>query len=338
MEQKNAIAAPAAPTETDLAEIIARPAGVFDPRVVAAIRPVAQLMAKSSLAVPEWLRENEGGCFAVCVDAARWGVNPFGLAKDSFCVNGGVPSYGGKSTYAIIRRLVGDLEHRYIGDWTKVQGKVAEKVSQKGTKYYTPAWKREDEDGLGIEVWRDDKKLTLLLTQCTVRNSTNWANNPQLQIYYQACKVWGRMYCPDALLGFYTVDEMAEADRVDMVNITPAPAADPSGKVSALKARLGMTDAAPAAEHEKAPEMPELPELPPETAAPKKRSEIIANEIAAQGAPVELDAVLAYLRNNGVADVDTDSAWPLTARRKFDADPGAAVREMVNRMLDKGLI
>lgn len=310
-------------TDVDLAEIIARPAGVFDPRVVAAIMPVAKIMAKSGLAVPEWLRDNEGGCFAVAVDAARWGVNPFGLAKDSFCVNGGVPSYGGKSTYAIIRKLVGDLEHKYIGDWTKVQGKVAEKVSQKGTKYYTPAWLREDEEGLGIVVWRGDKRLTLLLTQCTVRNSTNWANNPQLQIYYQACKVWGRMYCPDALLGFYTVDEMPE--EREMVNVTPAPAPAAS-KTEALKTRLGVGKTEPVTDAETVAE------------PPRKRSEIIKAELAAQGAPAKFEEVAAYLAKSGITDVDRDEVWPLALRHKFDADPGKAVAEMVNKMLEKNLI
>ena len=51
-----------------------------------------------------------------------------------------------------------------------------------------------------------------------------------------------------------------------------------------------------------------------------------------------LNDVLCYLRDNGVTGVDVDENWTLAARRKFDADPGAAVKEMVSRILDKELI
>lgn len=319
--------------EKSIAELVAEPAGIFDPRVYAAVMPMAKLMSEAGAAVPEWARNNPAGCFAVCVDALKWGVNPFGLIKDTASVNGGIPTYGGKATYAIIDRIVGKLHREYIGDWTKVQGKVEERTSQKGTKYYVPAWKREDEDGLAVKVWRTEADaITLTLRQCTVRNSTNWANNPMVQILYQAYKVWARVNEPGAILGFYTADEMPGADEPhEMVNITPEVVAAPaSGKVAALKNRLGVgkTDTAPA--------MPEPP--PTDASAPRRRSEIIAELIAAQGAPVTVEEVLAYLRDSGIEDIDDDAKVPLAVRHKFDADPAKAVAEMVNRMLDKGLI
>ena len=309
-----------APAVLDIQSAISAPAGIFNPAVVAAIVPVAQMMAKSGQAVPEWLRENEGGCFAICADAARWGVNPWGLARDSFCVNGGTPSYGGKATHAIIQRQVGDLEHEYIGDWSKVQGKVVEKTSQKGTKYYAPAWNRADEDGLGIEVWRGNKRLTLTLTQCTVRNSTNWATNPQLQLYYQACKVWGRMYAPAALLGFYTTDEMPDVETADPINVTPE-SAPRSGKVAALKERLGVTPAA---------------ELPPPG---KTRSAMIAEILERAKAPVVFADVEKYLKAPGVGEIDNAETWSDRAMLlRFDADPEKAVKAVANALADGNMV
>lgn len=324
-DKKTAMTTTAAPAQMaeaptfDLQAVIDTPAGIFDPRVVAAIAPVARMMSKSGPAVPAWLRDNEGGCFAVCVDAARWGVNPFGLARDSFCVGNGTPSYGGKATYAVIQRCVGDLDHEYIGDWSKVQGKVVEKTSQKGT-YYAPAWTRADEDGLGIVVWRGEKRLTLMLTQCTVRNSTNWANNPQLQLYYQACKIWGRMFAPAALLGFYTADEMPDSP-VEIQNVTPMATPASAGKVLALKERLGIPAAV--AEKQDGP----------------KRSEIIFAELKKSGAPVSYADVESYLKAHGVGDIDNPETWgDQSMLSRFDADPEKAVKAIADKIVDSELV
>ena len=300
-DKKTAMTTTAAPAQMaeaptfDLQAVIDTPAGIFDPRVVAAIAPVARMMSKSGPAVPAWLRDNEGGCFAVCVDAARWGVNPFGLARDSFCVGNGTPSYGGKATYAVIQRCVGDLDHEYIGDWSKVQG-------------------------MGIVVWRGKKRLTLMLTQCTVRNSTNWANNPQLQLYYQACKIWGRMFAPAALLGFYTADEMPDSP-VEIQNVTPMATPASAGKVVALKERLGIPAAV--AEKQDGP----------------KRSEIIFAELKKSGAPVSYADVESYLKAHGVGDIDNPETWgDQSMLSRFDADPEKAVKAIADKIVDSELV
>ena len=59
------------------------------------------------------------------------------------------------------------------------------------------------------------------MSQCFVRNSTNWASNPQLQLAYQAQKQWGRLNCPGAILGVYTTDELEEGPKTVEATVKP---------------------------------------------------------------------------------------------------------------------
>jgi len=57
------------------------------------------------------------------------------------------------------------------------------------------------------------RELTLLLSQCRVRNSPLWADDPRQQIAYLGLKRWTRLHCPDVLMGVYTPDELAEIEE-----------------------------------------------------------------------------------------------------------------------------
>ena len=106
------------------------PAAVFSPEIFKNLLPVAELMARSGQAVPAWLRDNPGGCFSLCIAAMQWQMNPFGLASDSYCIEGGTVSYGAKSTHAIVEKVCGEsFAHEFAGDWDKILGNVEEKIS-----------------------------------------------------------------------------------------------------------------------------------------------------------------------------------------------------------------
>lgn len=318
-EQQTPVAPALQSPTVPMMEMAANPAVVFHPEVFQSIMPVAQIMSQSGNAVPNWLRNNPGGCFSICIYAAQWQMNPFGLAADSFCIEGGTVSFGAKSTHAIVEKVCGDsFMHEFHGDWDKILGNVVEKTSAKGTKYFAPGWEKFGavEDGLSVTVWLKndpDRKLNLKLKQCIVRNSTNWASNPQLQLFYQACKVWARMYKPGAMMGVYSVDEMQDDIIEENAAETPQ-SADKTvqRKTDALKAKLGV----------KATET-------------EKLSDKIKADIANRNVPVSFEEITAYFASKGITqNIDDPSAWKKELYERFTADISGSVDAIANMIMN----
>lgn len=299
---------------------------IYNPEIFGYLEKMSGFMAASGNAVPQWLRNNPGGCMSICILAWQNHCNPFGLAGDSFCVtseNGstmGVASYGAKATHAIVERACGSgFEHDFFGDWDRIIGKVKQITGKNGKPYYVPAWDRDkDEEGLGVWVWLrsdPDRKLRLLMKQCQTRNSTNWANNPQLQLFYQACKVWARMYKPGAVLGITSVDEIEDNANVLPTYPTPATVAGNNKKTGtkkdALKSKLGIN-----------PDEAVNAEVVEENTQPKV-SERVQAIIDMTGAPVTVDKVVSYLQSLGYCTdygLDEIDQYPENFRNRMAGD------------------
>jgi hypothetical protein len=188
---------------------------------------VAQIMADSKVTIPKELQGKVGDCFAVVMQAAQWGMNPFSVAQKTHFVNGAI-GYEAQLVNAVITTrapVTGRLNFEWYGDWSKVNGKE-DKSFERGV-IVSATIKGEDEP----------RVLNLSMGQVgSVRNSPNWAADPRQQIAYLATKRWARLYCPDVILGVYTPDDFEDQPEKD---ITPAaePAKPHSGS-SALKNRL----------------------------------------------------------------------------------------------------
>jgi hypothetical protein len=191
------------------------------------IERFAKLMSTGKLAVPRHFMSQPADCFAVCLQAMQWRMNPFAVAQKTFIAPSGALGYEGTLVAAALSTsgaLEGDLRYEYIGDWTKVRGKFEKRESpNRGNgstepKYYiVPTYTKADEDGLGVRAIgrlrgeREDRVVELYLSQCYPRFSTQWANNPEQQIVYAVDRVWARRHKPSVMLGVYTEDELGEA-------------------------------------------------------------------------------------------------------------------------------
>ncbi len=182
-------------------------------------------VSKGSATLPDHLKGNAADCTAIAIRADRWGLDFYGVAEKTHIIQGKL-GYESQLIGAVMKNMGAikeALHTEYFGDWTKVNGKFAERESKTKkdnhghpTKYKVPAWKESDEVGLGIRVWTtltgesEPRYLEVLMTQALVRNSTLWASNPQQQLFYLAQKFWQRMYAPQAMLGVHTVDDLQE--------------------------------------------------------------------------------------------------------------------------------
>lgn len=178
----------------------------------------AQTMSEARVTVPQHLAGNPGDCLAITMQAMSWGMNPFLVAQKTSTIQGTL-CYEAQLVSAVVTNsgvIEGRPQYEFFGDWSKIVGNVKEMRNDKGKKYHVPNWSAKDEEGLGVTVKAtvkgesEPRTLTVLMKQAVVRNSTNWANNPQQQLSYFGIKNWVRMHTPDVLLGVYTQDEMQD--------------------------------------------------------------------------------------------------------------------------------
>jgi len=211
--------------------------------ILAEVEKIATRMASAKCTIPNHLVGSEGDCYAVCLQAVQWGMNPYAVAQKTHVVSGTL-GYEAQLVNAVITSLAPTkdrLHYEWYGDWTRVLGKFVKKKSQKGNEYMAPNWTPTDEEGLGVKVWAtmkgedEPRVLDLLLSQAQVRNSTLWASDPRQQLAYLGVKRWARLYCPDVILGVYSPDELSSEPakerevapaQVDRNEPVPYPEAD----------------------------------------------------------------------------------------------------------------
>lgn len=203
------------------------------------IQAFGKMMARGQVTVPRHLAGNEADCAAIAMQAIGWRMNPYAVAQKTHITQGGTLGYEAQLVNAVIQAsgaLDGDPDYEYLGDWDKVLGKVEERKSDKGGKYYVATYTRDDERGLGVIVkakLRGEAKtreLTVMMSQAWPRFSTQWATDPKQQISYLAMRKFVRLHKPGVILGVYTNDELdpgGPTERfmgpADVVGAPPAP-------------------------------------------------------------------------------------------------------------------
>jgi hypothetical protein len=217
-----------ATTNTELAAVQTPPAPVFntssaalmmDMNALERMEHFAKLMATARSTVPQHFQGKPGDCLAVVMQATTWGMNPFSVAQKTHLSQSGALGYEAQLISAVVtgsNAVDGDPEYEFIGDWDRILGKVEERKSDKGGKYYAATYTKTDEQGLGVicrlrlRGEKDPREMRIMMTQCYPRFSTQWATDPKMQITYVAIRKWARLHKPGLILGVYTPDEIEE--------------------------------------------------------------------------------------------------------------------------------
>jgi hypothetical protein len=169
---------------------------------------MAEQMAKSKLSVPEHLRGNVGDCLAIITQAMLWNMNPFAVAQKTHVVSGRL-GYEAQLVIAVVQNS------------GAIRG--AFRFETRGT-------------GAAIEVragavLRGETEVTwgewLSASSVTTKNSPLWKTNVAQQMSYLQAKNWSRLYCPGAILGVYSIDELEDAAPMGG-SVQPKPAAAPA--------------------------------------------------------------------------------------------------------------
>jgi RecT family len=217
-----------ATTNTELAAVQTAQAPAFntssaalmmDMQALERIEKFANIMATARVSVPEHFRGKPGDCMAVVMQAVTWGMNPFSVAQKTHLSQSGALGYEAQLISAVVtgsNAVDGDPEYEFIGDWNRILGKVEERKSEKGGKYYVATYTKADEQGLGVicrlrlRGEKEPREMRVMMTQCYPRFSTQWATDPKMQITYVAIRKWARLHKPGLILGVYTPDEIED--------------------------------------------------------------------------------------------------------------------------------
>lgn len=206
---------PAIGAETSVQAVQSVGALVIMPQSFGEVMMFADKMAESRF-VPGHLRSRPSDCLAVCLQALRWGMDPFSVAqKTYFTKEGSPPAYEAQLVNAVVYArapLVGRLKIEWTGQWPNRVCTVT-----------------------GHIVGDDNPKIRVVpAVNIKVRNSPLWTTDPDQQLAYYTTRAWARLYVPDVLMGVYTPDD--EDTRAEVArDITPEPRPQPATRLDGLE-------------------------------------------------------------------------------------------------------
>ena len=172
---------------------------------------LADMMAKGVSTVPKHLANSPADCLAVVMQSMQWQMNPYAVAQKTHIVNGTL-GYEAQLVNAVVQSsgfISGAFKYEYSADGMPLSCRVGAVI--RGDSAVTwGEWLRAD--------------------SVTTKNSPLWKTNPKQQLGYLQVKNWARLYCPGAILGVYTQDELETIPERDVT-----PTAQPQQQVPQAK-------------------------------------------------------------------------------------------------------
>ena len=156
----------------------------------------AQMLSQTSI-IPQSYQNKPQDCFVAIEMANRMGVSPMVVMQNMYVVKG-KPSWAGQACTMLINSCgkFKDVKHIYTGE----KGKP-----NRGC--YVTATRISD----GSQV--DGVEVTMQMAQSEGWTSNSkWRNMPELMLAYRASAFFARVYCPEAMMGVQTAEEVYDAD------------------------------------------------------------------------------------------------------------------------------
>ena len=160
---------------------------------------VAGMLAKSTI-VPQSFRGKPEDCFLAVEMAARMNTSPLMVMQNLYVVKG-KPTWAGQACMAMIHACgkFKNIRHIYTG--------------QKGT----------ESRGCYLTAVRIDSGETVNGTEVTMKmardedwpSNSKWKTMPEQMLGYRAASFFARMYCPEALMGLQTYEEVIDTEQAE---------------------------------------------------------------------------------------------------------------------------
>lgn len=158
---------------------------------------VSTMLSKSAL-VPQNYQDKPQDCFIAVEMATRMNISPIFVMQNLYVVKG-KPSWAGQACMAMINACgkYKDVKHVYTG----------EKGKENRGCYVTATRVSDGETVNGTEV-----TMALAKSEGWTSNS-KWRNMPEQMLAYRAASFFARVFCPEALMGLQTYEEVIDAEQ-----------------------------------------------------------------------------------------------------------------------------
>lgn len=158
---------------------------------------VSTMLSKSAL-VPQNYQDKPQDCFIAVEMATRMNISPIFVMQNLYVVKG-KPSWAGQACMAMINACgkYKDVKHVYTG----------EKGKENRGCYVTATRISDGEIVNGTEV-----TMALAKSEGWTSNS-KWRNMPEQMLAYRAASFFARVFCPEALMGLQTYEEVIDAEQ-----------------------------------------------------------------------------------------------------------------------------
>lgn len=162
---------------------------------------IANIFSASTM-IPEHYRGNLGNCFIALQMSVRLGVDPFMFMQSSYIVHG-KPGMEAKLAIALINSsglFVDALDFEVQGDEPddafdpsyRVRAFAVRKSTEKRVNGIWIDWKLVKAEG-----WFD-------------KAGSKWKTMPEQMFMYRAASFFGRLHCPERLMGMLTAEELSD--------------------------------------------------------------------------------------------------------------------------------
>ena len=184
-----------------------QPTVLTDPKQLNTLVKLANMMARSKI-VPDTYRDDPDSCFVACEMANRMGVSPIFIMQNLYIVNGR-PAWSGQACISLINGtgLYGPLDFVYVGEkGTPSYGCYAQATRKSDGAIHTGTV--VDYAMAEAEGW-------------TSKKGSKWLTMGDQMLRYRAAAFFARVYCPHALMGLKTVEEVKDigGDEPEKVTI-----------------------------------------------------------------------------------------------------------------------
>lgn len=168
---------------------------------------VSNMLSKSSL-VPQAYQGKPQDCFIAVEMAARMNTSPIFIMQNLYVVKG-KPSWAGQACMAMINACgkFRNVKHVYVG----------EKGTDSRGCYVTAERVAGGETVNGTEV-----NMAMVKAEGWISNP-KWKSMPEQMLAYRAAAFFARVYCPEALMGLQTYEEVIDVEKASVAsNLTNA--------------------------------------------------------------------------------------------------------------------
>lgn len=184
------------------------------PKTLAELMDFAQLMAKAGPMVGKAFRGNPGACVAITMQAMSWGMSPFAVSQKAYVTNDSI-AYEAQLVTAVINAhapVVERPQYEFTGEGPKRRCTITATLrgDSKPSVYTSPETGR-----------------------ITTKNSPLWKTDEDQQLGYYSVRAWARRYCPEIIMGVYTIDEVQEPQAVTVERSVTVPVTDQTETITA---------------------------------------------------------------------------------------------------------